>query len=120
MNIYCLILHFFIFENLCIRDLIIYSSPSNGVVSYYRDRFDLEVDCVLHLRDGRYGLIEFKLGSKEEEKGAKNLLKLNDLINQKNLENGMRKPSFLAIITGGEFAYTRKDGVKIIPIGCLR
>ena len=110
----------FIFENLCIRDLIIYSSPSNGVVSYYRDRFDLEVDCVLHLRDGRYGLIEFKLGSKEEDKGAKNLLKINELINKKNLENGMRKPSFLAIITGGEFAYTRKDGVKIIPIGCLR
>lgn len=110
----------FIFENLCIRDLIIYSSPSNGVVSYYRDRFDLEVDCVLHLRDGRYALIEFKLGSKEEEKGAKNLLKINDLINKKNSENGMKKPSFLAIITGGEFAYTRKDGVKVIPIGCLR
>nr|WQH63805.1 DUF4143 domain-containing protein [Methanosphaera sp. ISO3-F5] len=70
----------FIFENLCIRDLIVYSSPSNGVVSYYKDRFGLEVDCVLHLRDGRYGLIEFKLGSKEEEKGAHNLLKINDLI----------------------------------------
>ena len=110
----------FIFENLCIRDLIIYTSPSDGVVSYYRDRFDLEVDCVLHLRDGRYGLIEFKLGSKEEDKGAENLLKINDLINKKNKENGMRKPTFLAIITGGEIAYTRKDGVKIIPIGCLK
>ena len=110
----------FIFENLCIRDLIVYSSPSNGVVSYYKDRFGLEVDCVLHLRDGRYGLIEFKLGSKEEEKGAQNLLKINDLISKKHEENGMIKPSFLAIITGGEFAYTRKDGVKIIPIGCLR
>lgn len=110
----------FIFENLCIRDLMVYSSPSNGTVSYYRDRFNLEVDCVLHLRDGRYGLIEFKLGSKEEEKGAENLLKLNKLINEKSLENNMKKPSFLAIITGGRFAYTRKDGVKIIPIGCLR
>jgi len=110
----------FIFENLCIRDIMAYSTPSNGTVSYYRDRFDLEVDCVLHLRDGRYGLIEFKLGSKEEEKGAKNLLKINDLINKKNLENGMRKPSFLAIVTGGKYAYTREDGVKIIPIGCLR
>ena len=110
----------FIFENLCIRDLSVYTSKFGGVISYYHDRFDLEVDCVVHLRDGRYGLIEFKLGSSEEEKGAQNLLKINNLINKKNLENGMRKPSFLAIITGGKFAYTRKDGVKIIPIGCLR
>ena len=52
----------------------------------------------------------------EEEKGAKNLLKLNDSIARKN----MKQPSFLAIITGGELAYTRKDGVKVIPIGCLK
>ena len=26
----------------------------------------------------------------------------------------------LAVITGGEMAYTREDGVKVIPIGCLR
>lgn len=32
----------------------------------------------------------------------------------------MKKPKFLAIITDTEFAYTRKDGVKVIPIGCLK
>lgn len=106
----------FIFENLCIRDLKVYSSSIGGRISYYRDRFNLEVDCVLHLNDGRYGLIEFKLGSREEEKGVKNLIKLKKLIEKKN----MRQPSFLAIITGGELAYTLDNGVKIIPIGCLK
>ncbi|KZX14839.1 hypothetical protein MBFIL_07930 [Methanobrevibacter filiformis] len=69
----------FIFENLCIRDLTVYSSSVDGKISYYRDRYGLEADCVLHLKDGRYALIEFKLGSSEIEKGAKNLIKLDTL-----------------------------------------
>ena len=44
----------FIFETLCIRDLKVYSLSQNGRVSYYRDRYGLEADGVLHLRDGRY------------------------------------------------------------------
>ncbi|MDR0911419.1 MAG: DUF4143 domain-containing protein [Methanobrevibacter sp.] len=112
----------FIFENLCIRDLSVYLSPFDGKISYYRDRYGLEADCILHLRDGRYALIEFKLGSSEIEKGAKNLLKLDKLIkkNIKEKKLNIKEPSFLAIITGGELAYTRKDGVKILPIGVLR
>lgn len=107
----------FIFENLCIRDLSIYTSNHGGKISYYHDKTDLEVDCVLHLRDGRYGLIECKLGSAEIEKGAENLLKINSKIEANDEVNN---PSFLAIITGGKIAYTREDGIKIIPIGCLR
>ena len=26
----------------------------------------------------------------------------------------------LIVITGGEFAYAREDGVKVIPLGCLK
>ncbi|WP_409199602.1 ATP-binding protein [Methanobrevibacter sp. DSM 116169] len=112
----------FIFENLCIRDLSVYSSSINGKISYYRDRVGLEVDCVLQLEDGRYGLIEFKLGSSEIEKAAENLLKLDNLIKTKITENkvNIKKPSFLAIVTGGQFAYTRPDGIKILPIACLK
>ena len=62
-----------------------------------------------------YDLIECKLGSSGIEDGVKNLLKLESLIEEKN----MRKPTFKMIITGGEMAYTRKDGVHIVPIGCL-
>ena len=32
----------------------------------------------------------------------------------------MKEPSFLMILTGTEFAYRRKDGVLVAPIGCLR
>lgn len=112
----------FIFECLCIRDLKVYSSAMGGKVSYYHDRYDLESDCVLHLENGAYALIEFKLGSKEIEEGAQHLLELKRLIQEANEKNnaGLREPSLLVVITGGEMAYTRDDGVKIVPIGTLR
>ena len=110
-----------LFENLCMRDLSIYANRYGGKLTYYRDRYGLEVDCVLRLRDGRYGLIEIKLGSDEEEKAAFNLLKLSNLL-KKNMKKKkyIREPSFLAILTGGEYAFTREDGIKVIPIGCLK
>ena len=112
----------FIFETLCFRDLIVYSSLKEGRVQHYHDKNDLEVDCVLTLNNGQYALIEFKLGSDEEEKAAKNLIRLKKLIKEK-IDSGdvkIPEPSFLAIITGGPMAYTREDGIKVIPIGCLR
>lgn len=106
----------FIFETLCLRDLRVYTSKKWGEISYYRDRNGLEADCVIHLENGDYALIEFKLGSDEIEKGAKNLLKLKNLLKEKNF----KEPKFLAVITGGRYAYTTEDNVKIIPIACLR
>ena len=112
----------FIFECLCIRDLKIYSSALGGRVSYYRDRYGLEADCVLHLEDGRYALIEFKLGNREIEEAAAHLLELKNLIQIANKENRarLREPDLLIVITGGDMAYARNDGVKIIPIGTLK
>lgn len=113
----------FIFECLCIRDLKVYSQALGGRVSYYHDRMDLEADAVLHLDDGRFALIEFKLGSREIEEGAKHLLQLQDLIrkyNEKEKQVPLREPDLLMVITGGEMAYTREDGVKVVPIGTLR
>ena len=113
----------FIFETLCIRDLKVYSSSLGGEISYYHDKYGLEADAVLHLEDGRYALIEIKLGSKQIEDGAKHLLRLKELICNFNKENNnmhIREPDLLIVLTGGEIAYTRKDGVKIIPIGCLK
>lgn len=113
----------FLFENLCVRDLKIYASSLGGRITYYRDRMNLEVDAVLNLADGRYALIEFKLGSKQIETAAKNLLHVVQLIQSANESRDMHKikePDLLIIITGGEMAYTRADGVKVIPVGCLR
>ena len=112
----------FIFECLCIRDLKIYSSALGGRASYYRDRYGLEADCVLHLADGRYALIEFKLGNREIEEAAAHLLELKNLIQIANKEDRarLREPDLLIVITGGEMAYARNDGVKVIPIGVLK
>ena len=92
-------------------------------VSYYHDRYGLEADFVLHLEDGRYALVECKLGSKEIEDGAAHLLELKNLIHEHNVNEKqmpIREPDLLIIITGGQMAYTRPDGVKIIPLGCLK
>ena len=112
----------YVFETLCIRDLKAYTMAGGGRISYYHDRYGLEADCVLHLADGRYALIEFKLGSNEIELGSAHLIKLRDLIKQHNeKDNGqLREPDLLIVITGGKMAYRRKDGVYVIPIGCLR
>lgn len=113
----------FVYECLCIRDLKAYSQSLGGRLSYYHDKYDLEADAVLHLDDGRYALIECKLGSRDIEDGAKHLLEIKHLVQEKNKEAGrmmLREPSLLVVLTGGELAYTREDGVKVIPIGCLK
>jgi len=113
----------FIFETLCIRDLKAYSAALGGRVSYYHDRYGLEADCVLHLRDGRYALIEFKLGSADIDDGAKHLLELEKLIkeyNEKETQCKLRLPDLKIVITGTQYGYTRDDGVLVVPIGCLK
>ena len=113
----------FIFECLCFRDLRAYSLAIGGHLSYYHDRYGLEADAVLHLENGKYALIECKLGSREIEDGAKHLLEIKRLIlekNQQQNQTSIKEPDLLMVITGGEMAYTREDGVKVVPIGCLR
>jgi hypothetical protein len=113
----------FIFEQMCARDLRAYTADFNSRLSYYRDRYGLEADFVLHLEDGRYALLECKLGSHEIEDGAKHLLKIKQLIKEYNKSENqvpLREPDLLIVITGGQMAYTRDDGVKVIPLGCLR
>lgn len=113
----------FIFETLCIRDLKIYSAALGGRVSYYHDRYGLEADCVLHLRDGRYALIEFKLGSADIDDGAKHLLELEKLIkeyNEKEVQCKLRLPDLKMVITGTQYGYKREDDVLVVPIGCLK
>lgn len=113
----------FIYECMCIRDLKIYSQALGGNLSYYHDRYGLESDAVLHLDDGRYALIECKLGSREIDEGAKHLLELKGLIEQQNKQERqmpLRLPDLMIVLTGGNIAYTRDDGVKVVPLGCLK
>lgn len=108
----------FLFENLCVRDLRIYTDYLDGTVYHYRDKNNLECDAVIHLRNGSYGLVEIKLGGdKLIEEGAKTL---KDLASKIDTEN-MPKPSFMAVLCAkAPFAYKRNDGVCVIPITTLR
>lgn len=106
----------FMFESLCTRDMRIYAQANDGAVFHYRDKNELESDMIISLRDGRWAPVEVKLGNKQIDEAAKNLLSLQSKINTEK----MGKPSFLMVITGGEFAYTRDDGVLVVPIGCLK
>ena len=113
----------FLFESLVIRDLRIYSSEHGGRVSYYRDRYGLEADAVLHLEDGRYALIEIKLGQSEIDEGAEHLKEIERLIkeyNKKEKQVPLRLPDLKIVITGTRYGYVRPDGVYVIPIGCLK
>lgn len=107
-----------VFENLCVRDLRVYSEALDGKVYHYRDKTDLECDAVIHLRDGRYGLVEVKLGGdKLIQEGAETLLKLASRIDT----DRMREPAFLMVLCGvAPFAYQREDGVFVVPVTCLR
>ena len=106
----------FLFESLCARDVRVYAQHNDGDVFHYRDKSGLEADMIVVLRDGRWGAIEVKLGNKQIEESAENLLKLKQKVNT----DKMREPSFLMVLTGGQFAFRRKDGVFVVPIGCLR
>lgn len=113
----------FIFEQMCIRDLKAYTLDFDSHVSHYRDRYGLEADLVLHLSDGRYALVECKLGSRQIEEGAAHLIELKRLItdyNKKETQIPIRVPDLMIVLTGGKMAYTRPDGVRIIPLGCLK
>lgn len=110
----------FFFEDLCIRDLRIYAESLGKQISHYRDSNGLECDAVVHSKDGRYGLVEIKLGSDEEniKKGVDDLTGLDNIINKEE----MPEPSFKMILCGNcPYAYRREeDGIYVVPIGCLK
>ncbi len=83
---------------------------------HYSDKSGLESDLIVRLRDGRWAAIEVKLGNKQIEEAAQNLLALKAKID----EDKMGQVSFLMVITGGQYAYRRNDGVLVVSIGCLR
>lgn len=108
----------FFFEDMVVRDLRVYAEALDGELYHYRDSSGLECDTVLHRRNGSYALMEVKLGGEQNiEDGAKSMLALAE-----NIDTGkMPAPSFMAVIVGvGQYAYQRKDGVYVIPVGCLK
>lgn len=76
----------FIFETLCIRDLRVYAQPLNGTIHHFRTQAGLECDAVVHLNNGKYGLVEVKLGNEKAiEKGANTLIEIAGKIDTDNM-----------------------------------
>jgi predicted AAA+ superfamily ATPase len=112
-----------VFESLVFRDLAVYSSALGGRLSHYHDALGLEVDAVLHLADGRYAFIEIKLGGKYVQEGIDSIEKVVSLIrdsNESKRDLPIPEPTLKMVITGGDLAYKSKEGVLIVPIGCLK
>jgi predicted AAA+ superfamily ATPase len=105
-----------LFESLCVRDLRIYAEAIDGAVYHYRDARGLECDAIIEFGDGRWGAVEMKLGSSNEDAAARNLLKIRDSV--KSQHGG--EASFLMVVTADGIGYRRDDGVYSIPISCLK
>lgn len=104
-----------LFESMCLRDLRVYADALEGAVYHYRDKTGLEADAVLVLNDGRWALVEVKLGSRQIDSAAANLKKLAAKIDA-DIEG---EPSFLMVLTGTAAAYRREDGVVVAPLATL-
>ncbi len=105
----------FLFESLVIRDLRIYAELHGGNVFHYRDSSGLEVDAVIEYPDGRWAAFEVKMGMRAQETAAANLLTFAQRVDQSRIG----PPAALCIITANGFAYQRKDGINVIPLGVL-
>ena len=104
-----------LFESMCVRDLRVYVEPLGGKIYHYRDKTDLEADAVIVLGDGRWALVEVKLGSRQLDEASAHLRKLADRIDQEH----EGAPSFLMVLTGTATAYRREDGVLVVPLATL-
>ena len=105
------------FEALAIRDLRVYMDSLRGHVEKYHDKTGLECDAVLHLPNGKYALVEIKLGGDTLiADGISKLNKLDSLIRGK----GIAPPAFKMVLTAtGKHAYG-DQGTIIGPIGSLK
>ncbi len=104
----------FLFESLAEHDLRVYAEALGGKLHHYQDYDNDEADAVIELADGRYALIEIKLGYEYAvDAAAESLLKVAE-----KLEN---KPSFLAVVSGtAPIPLKRPDGVYVLPFTSLR
>ena len=105
------------FEDFVVKELSIYTQSLNGEIRHFRDGNGLECDVVIHLKNGKYGLVEIKLGGKELiEKGISTLTALKNRIKQ----NNQKEPAFSMIVTACGDAYTTKEGIHVVPINMLK
>lgn len=119
-----------VFENLVLRDLLVYAQAHRARILHYTDNAGVEIDAIYQLENGEYALIEIKTGENSVSTAEAGLLKFKKLIADHN-ERALKKaehpdpmyrgPSQMIVIcANATMAYTTKNGVKVVPIGCLK
>lgn len=107
----------FLFEALCVRDLKIYAESFGANVYHYQDYQNREIDAVIELPDGKWCAFEIKLGANQIDRAAEGLSAMRESI----IKDGGIAPSVLCVISGlSNAAYTRPDGVAVVPITALK
>lgn len=105
----------FLFESLVFHDLTVYAQQNDAHLSYYRDSSGNEIDIIAEKRDGSWAAFEVKLGDHNLDQAASKLSSFTRNIDTKK----SKSPSSLNIITGTGLAYTREDGINVLPISVL-
>jgi len=104
-----------LFENLVMRDLRVYAQATDAQVYAYRDETGLEADAIIETSTGEWAAFEVKLGQREIDSAADQLLRLRDRVDT----DVAGEPVALVVVTATGYGYVRKDGVAVVPIGAL-
>lgn len=106
-----------LFESLAVRDLRVYAGAAYARVNHYRDNTGLEVDLVIDAGYRQWVAFEVKLTGSQPvtDAAARNLLRFAAKVDTQSAG----KPACLGVITAGGQAYTRPDGVAVIPLAAL-
>lgn len=107
----------FLFESMCIKDLLSYADANDMEVYHYQDYNNNEVDVVIKMEGNKYSFIEIKLGANQIDEAANNLTKIKNKI----IEEKKQPPEQLIVLVGVENkSYVREDGVIVVPLTMLK
>ena len=106
-----------LFEDFAVKELSVYAQALKGEIRHYRDGNGLECDAVMHLKNGKYALIEIKLGGESLIKEGVSTL---NALKQKIAESQQTPPAFSMILTAVGDAYTLENGIHVVPINMLK
>lgn len=106
----------FLFEGLVVRDLRVCAQTLEGRCYHYRDESGLEADVIVEFPDGRWMACEVKLGIGQVDSAAASLIKIRERVDT----TVTGEPVALVVVTATGPAYTRADGVHVVPATLLQ
>lgn len=103
------------FESQVVQHLRVFCDPEGGRVYHYRDKAGREADAVVELADGRWGILEVKLGQRQIPAAQTSLAEVVEGIDP--ARSG--RPQFRAIVTADGPTMVLGDGAVTFPLRAL-